>query len=94
VADAQAAIDRADLGRSESYDTTEAGSYDDDDNFTGPRPASSHDVYRPYDFYSASQLSPQLSDFGRLSRRVDGLVVDADRRAARRLQLIGSRLRR
>lgn len=45
-ADAEAAIQRAETYRNghERYDTTENGAYDEDDNFKGPRPATSHDI--------------------------------------------------
>jgi RNA polymerase sigma factor (sigma-70 family) len=93
VSDAGAATQRAEAYRNghERYDTTENGAYDEDDNCRGQRRATAHEIYSLYDFYSPQQLSPQLRFHGAVSRLIDALAVDADKRAARRLKQIGRR---
>lgn len=90
--EAEAAIQRTDVhwNGNERYDTTE-NSYDEDDNSAGKRRATAHEIYSLYDFYSPQQLSPQLRFHGAVSRFVDALAVEADKRAGRRLKLIGRR---
>jgi DNA-directed RNA polymerase specialized sigma subunit len=87
---AKEAIRRAiHLNGHESYSE---GTYDEDDNFVGTRPAASHDLNAEYDFYSSSQLSPQLAVYGAtrrwravrplpvLNRRAEALkLVERDR---------------
>ena len=72
---------------SEHYSTTDSN-YDEDDNFTGSRPAASHDMYRMYDCYGSS---PHLRFHNAASRLIDDLAADADTRAKQRLEAIGRR---
>jgi hypothetical protein len=87
---AEAAIQRQCVGRPEHYSTTE-NSYDEDGNYIGPRLADSHVMYRMYGSLSRHQLSPHLRRHEVASAHIDALAIAADRRAKRRLSLIGRR---
>ena len=64
---------------------------DEDDNFIGMQLADLSVMYRMYDGYGSSQLSPQLPRFNCLSRWVDELGAWHDRQAARLLRWMGRR---
>ena len=82
LADAERAIARLDAGH-ESYDTSEAA-FDEDDNYTGPQVATSHEMARAFGCFSRLQLSPQLIIFEPTSKRIDeqaqNRIVDRKRR--------------
>jgi len=82
LADAERAIARLDAGH-ESYDTSEAA-FDEDDNYTGPQVATSHEMARAFGCFSRLQLSPQLIIFEPTSRWIDeqaqNRIVDRKRR--------------
>lgn len=68
----------------EHYSTTDSDYDEEDDNFIGAHPASSHDMYRMYDCYGSNQSAPHLRFHNAVSRLIDDLVADADKRAAQR----------
>jgi hypothetical protein len=71
----------------EHYSTTDSD-YDEDDNFIGARPATSHEMYRMYDCYSSSAC---LRFHNAVSSCIDRWAAEAERRAVRRLKAIGRR---
>ena len=85
---------------SEHYSTTEShsadrddkrGNYGDnkhDDDCADEPSAASHDMYRMYDCYGSN---PHLRFHNAASRLIDDLAADADKRAERRLKVIGRR---
>jgi RNA polymerase sigma factor (sigma-70 family) len=74
--------------RSPEHCGTTDSDYDEDDNFIGARPATSHDMYRMYGCYGSN---PHLGFHNAVSRLIDGWAADADKRAAKRLKAIGRR---
>ena len=82
LADAERAIARLDAGH-ESYDTSEAA-FDEDDSYTGPQVATSHEMARAFGCFSQLQLSPQLIIFEPTSKWIDeqaqNRIVDRKRR--------------
>jgi hypothetical protein len=71
----------------EHYSTTDSD-YDEDDNFIGARPATSHEMYRMYDCYSSSAY---LRFHNAIGGCIDRWAAEAERRAIKRLKAIGRR---
>lgn len=96
--DAEAAVVRANARRAghAHYSTTDAHyedvpNRDDGETFIGPRPASSHEIYRMYDCFSRYKLAPHLRLHEATSRQIDDLDLATDKKAAARLKLKGAR---
>ena len=71
----------------EHYSTTDSD-YNEDDNFIGARPATSHEMYRMYDCYNSSAY---VRFHNAISGCMDRWAVEAERREAKRLKAIGRR---
>ena len=77
------------------YSTTFEGGYIEDieglERVTPRNASPSDDARRLFDCFSPYQFSPQLRPHDAVSRMIEGLVIDTDKRAARRLNAMGRR---
>ena len=87
LANAEKAITRLDAGH-DSYDTAEA-LYDEDDNYKGPKTATSHEICLMYGRFSRFQLAPQLRLHEPASRWIDELANYHAAERCRRLSEVG-----